>query len=135
MPRVVINAGILSFVIKTPFTNPRKEATIKVKRTAPTPPIYGIKEDPRTPTKESIEPTDISKSPFIIQKAMPMEPIPIKEVNRNVLTKLKVVRNGGDKTENTTRRPKKSVGSIKVSNWLNNLSFIFDLLLLPIFFS
>jgi hypothetical protein len=117
-----MNAGILSLVTNTPLMNPRKEENTSAKRTAGTPPIAGSREEPITATRESIDPTDMSKSPFMMQKAIPMAPTAIKEVKRSVLTKLKVVLNAGERIENTTTRVINRVGRIKLSKRLASFS-------------
>ena len=77
IPRVVINAGIRSFVTNNPFIRPRRVAMIIVDSTPSTPPILGIKEEPSTATSASMEPMEISKFPVIIIKVIPIAAIAI----------------------------------------------------------
>ena len=104
MPKVVINAGIRSFVTKTPFTKPKKEAMSTVNSTPRTPPTTGTKVAPRTATKASIDPIEISKSPLAIQKFIPTAAIPIKEENLTLLIRLKPERKAGERDEKTTTK-------------------------------
>ena len=96
MPRVVINAGIRSFVTKSPLTSPSKVAMISVEKTPPIPPIQGIKEEPSTATRASMDPIEISKFPVIIIKVIPIAAIAIYVEKPRVDSRFLQDANNGD---------------------------------------
>ena len=75
MPRVVMKAGMRSLVTNTPFTKPHAVATATVTSTPPSPPMRGTREAPSTPARADMEPTEMSKSPLMMQNTIPMEPM------------------------------------------------------------